>query len=151
LRAAATRGLDPRLLLAIMRQESQFRPRAKSPAAARGLLQLTSDTATKYAMRAGYRSLQDDDLYRPEASIAVGSEYVSDLTRLFPNSIEAVIASYNGGEDNVARWLKRARQHDAGVFTSEIGFAETKTYVFKVMSNYRAYQQLYTRDLQRKG
>jgi soluble lytic murein transglycosylase-like protein/outer membrane protein assembly factor BamD (BamD/ComL family) len=149
-RAAAARNLDPRLLLAIMRQESQFRPRAKSPAAARGLLQLTIDTAAKYATRAGLRGLQEDDLYRPEASITVGSEYILDLTKLFPNLPEAVIASYNGGEDNVARWVKRARQNDAGVFTSEIGFAETKNYVFKVMANYRAYRQLYTADLLRK-
>jgi soluble lytic murein transglycosylase len=150
LRAAATRRLDPRLLLAIMKQESQFRPRAKSLAAARGLLQLTIDTATKYATRAGLRNLQEDDLYRPDASITVGSEYLSELSKLFPNLPEAVIASYNGGEDNVARWVKRARQTDAGVFTSEIGFAETKTYVFKVMANYRAYRQLYTAELQRQ-
>jgi soluble lytic murein transglycosylase-like protein len=150
MRAAASRRLDPRLLLAIMRQESQFRPRAKSLAAARGLLQLTIDTATKYATRAGLKNLQEDDLYRPDASITVGSEYLSDLTRIFPNLPEAVIASYNGGEDNVARWVKRARQSDAGVFTSEIGFAETKNYVFKVMANYRAYRQLYTAELQKQ-
>jgi soluble lytic murein transglycosylase-like protein len=149
-RAAASRRLDPRLLLAIMRQESQFRPRAKSLAAARGLLQLTIDTASKYATRAGLKNLQEDDLYRPDACITVGSEYISDLTKLFPNLPEAVIASYNGGEDNVARWVKRSRQNDAGVFTSEIGFAETKNYVFKVMANYRAYRQLYTADLTRK-
>jgi soluble lytic murein transglycosylase len=94
--------------------------------------------------------LQEDDLYRPDASITVGSEYLSELSKLFPNLPEAVIASYNGGEDNVARWVKRARQTDAGVFTSEIGFAETKTYVFKVMANYRAYLQLYTAELQKQ-
>jgi soluble lytic murein transglycosylase len=147
LRAAASRKVDPRLVLAIMRQESGFRPRAKSMAAARGLLQLTIDTAQKYTARVGLNNLQDDDLYRPDVSILVGSEYLSELVRLFPELPEAVAASYNGGEDNAARWLKRARQPDAGVFTSEVGFPETKTYVYKVMANYRAYRQLYTRDL----
>lgn len=146
-RAARARNLDSRLVLAIMRQESNFRPRAKSNAAARGLLQLTIDTAMKYAARAGYPNLRDEDLYIPEASIAVGCEYLADLARQFSNEPEAIIASYNGGEDNVARWLKRARQNDPGVFTSEVGFAETKDYIFKVMSNYRAYQKLYTLDL----
>jgi soluble lytic murein transglycosylase len=130
-----------------MRQESNFRPRAKSNAAARGLLQLTIDTATRYATRAGFPNLRDEDLYTPEASIAVGSEYLADLARQFSNRPEAIIASYNGGEDNVARWLKRASQNDPGIFTSEIGFTETKDYVFKVMANYRAYQKLYTIDL----
>jgi soluble lytic murein transglycosylase len=150
LRATAKRKVDPRLVLAIIRQESNFKTRAKSLAAARGLMQLTIDTALKYAARAGINNLQEDDLYRPEISILIGSEYLSELTELFPDLPEAVAASYNGGEDNVARWRKRARQKDAGVFTSEVGFAETKNYVFKVMSNYRAYMQLYTADLRQR-
>jgi soluble lytic murein transglycosylase-like protein len=149
-REANKRQVDPRLVLAIMRQESGFRTRAKSPAAARGLLQLTIDTATKYAPRAGLNNLKDDDLYLPETNISIASEYLGELTRLFPERPEAVAASYNGGEDNVARWIKRAVHHDAGVFASEVGFAETKSYVFKVMSNYRAYRQLYTNDLRQK-
>lgn len=149
-RAAARRGVDPRLVLAIMRQESGFRPRAKSQAAARGLLQLTVDTAARYSPRAGLNNLQDIELYRPETNILVGSEYLGELMRLFPEQPEAVIASYNGGEDNVARWLKRAGQKDPGVFAAEVGFAETKDYVFKVMANYRAYRQLYTANLRQK-
>lgn len=148
LRAAVSRKVDPRLVLAIMRQESGFRPRAKSIAAARGLLQLIPDTARKYTARVGLNNLQDEELYRPDISILIGSEYLAELMRLFPELPEAVAASYNGGEDNAARWLKRARQRDAGVFTSEVGFAETKNYVHKVMSNYRAYRLLYTQDLQ---
>ncbi len=143
-RLARARNIDPRLVLAIMRQESNFRARAKSNAAARGLLQLTIDSAQKYAVRAGYPNLQEDDLYNPTIAIAVGCEYIADLARQFPDQPEAVVASYNGGEDNAARWLKRARQNDPGVFASEVGFAETKDYVFKVMSNYRAYKRLYT-------
>jgi soluble lytic murein transglycosylase len=154
LRATASRKVDPRLVLAIMRQESSFRLREKSPAAARGLLQLTIDVATKYAARAGINNLQEDDLYRPETSILVGAEYLNELARLFPDvpealNVAAVAASYNGGEDNVTRWLKRARHKDAGIFTAEIGFSETKDYVNKVISNYRAYCQLYTSNLQR--
>jgi soluble lytic murein transglycosylase len=150
-REAVKRRIDPRLLLAIMRQESGFRERAKSPAAARGLLQLVVDTASKYARRAGINNLQDDDLYRPAVSILIGSEYLSELSRLFPDLPEAVIASYNGGEDNVARWLKRSGHTDGGLLASEVGFSETKGYVFKVMANYRAYKQLYTSDLRRKS
>jgi soluble lytic murein transglycosylase len=91
--------------------------------------------------------LRESDLYRPETSIVLGSEYLAELARMFPQNLEPVAASYNGGEDNVARWVKRARHNDPGVFTAEIGFDETKTYVQKVMSNYRIYRELYTADL----
>ncbi|MBD0371569.1 MAG: transglycosylase SLT domain-containing protein [Pyrinomonadaceae bacterium] len=150
LREASRRRLDPRLLLAIMRQESGFRPRAKSIAAARGLLQLTIDTALKYAARAGFNNLREDDLYRPEVNIAVAAEYIAELKGLFPDLPEAVAASYNGGEDNAARWLKRSAHRDPAIFAAEVGFSETKTYVFKVISNYRVYQQLYTEDLRQR-
>ncbi len=149
LRTAKARRLDPRFILAIIRQESVFRPLAKSPAGARGLLQLTIDAAQKYAPMAGLNSLRENELYRPETSILLGGEYLAELVKMFP-TLEAVAASYNGGEDNVARWVKRAEHKDPGVFTAEIGFEETKGYVQKVMTNYRAYQQLYTADLVRR-
>ena len=148
--AAKARKLDPRFVLALMKQESVFRPLAKSPAGARGLLQLTIDAAQKYADNAGVKDLQESQLYQPETSIRIGSEYLRELSDMFPNLPEAVAASYNGGEDNVVRWVKRAKQKDPGVFTSEVGFDETKAYVQKVMNNYRVYRQLYTVDLVRR-
>jgi soluble lytic murein transglycosylase len=150
LSASKKRGIDPRFILAIIRQESVFKPMAKSPAGARGLLQLTIDAAHKYAPGAGINSLNENQLYQPETSILVGSEYLRELYSLFPNMHEAVAASYNGGEDNVARWVKRAKHKDAGVFTSEVGFDETKNYVQKVLNNYRVYQELYNQDLTRR-
>jgi soluble lytic murein transglycosylase len=150
LSSARTRKLDPRFILALIRQESVFKPFAKSPAGARGLLQLTMDAAQKYASNAGMDPVQESQLYQPETSIRLGSEYLMELSALFPNLLEAVAASYNGGEDNVARWVRRAKQKDAGVFTSEVGFDETKAYVQKVMNNYRVYKALYTADLVRR-
>jgi soluble lytic murein transglycosylase-like protein len=150
LRAATGRNVDPRFVLAIMRQESAFKERARSIAAARGLLQLTPEIAVKYGEGAGFKSVREDDLYRPEVNIGIGVAYLADLFRMFPNLPEAVAASYNGGEDNVARWVRRAGHADAGVFSSEVGFTESKDYVFKVLANYRAYKQLYTTDLKRR-
>jgi soluble lytic murein transglycosylase len=144
---AGKRNLDPRLMLAIMKQESQFKPGARSPAAARGLLQLTIDAANKYGRKAGFARVTEDMLYRPDVSIAVGAEYLSELSRMFAGLPEAMAAAYNGGEDNVARWLARSNRNDDGVFASEVGFSESKNYVFKVMSNYRAYKQLYDAKL----
>jgi len=130
-----------------MKQESTFRPGIKSPAGARGLLQLVYDTALKYNKAAGFPNLQPDDLYAPSTNIAVGTEYLAELKDEFGGLYEAIAASYNGGEDNATRWLNRSRPKEAGIFTSEIGFAETKAYVGKVMNNYRVYQTLYDENL----
>jgi soluble lytic murein transglycosylase len=150
LSAAKARKLDPRFILALIKQESVFKPSAKSPAGARGLLQLTVDAAQKYATAAGLNTVRESELYEPSTSITVGAEYLEHLSKLFPGMIEPVAASYNGGEDNVARWLKRSKRQDPGVFTSEVGFDETKGYVQKVMANYRVYRKLYTADLIRR-
>jgi len=150
LSAAKARKIDPRFILALIRQESVFKPLAKSPAGARGLLQFTMDAAQKYGPAAGLNSLRESQLYQPETSIMLGAAYLEYLTQMFPQMLEPVAASYNGGEDNVARWLERSKRKDGGVFTSEIGFDETKGYVQKVMANYRVYRQLYTADLIRK-
>lgn len=150
LKQAKSRSLDPRLVLAVMREESRFKPRAKSPSAARGLLQLTMDAAERYGKRAGFKQVTEESLYQPDTSIAIGSEYLAQLNRMFAGLAEAVFAGYNGGEDNVARWLVRVKQRDDGVFTADVGFNESKTYVFRVMSNYRAYRQLYSAELVRR-
>src|SRR5947207_952134 len=122
----------------------------KAHAEAPGLLQLTIDAAQKYGTRAGLKQVTDDSLYQPATNIAVGTEYMAELSRMFAGLAEAIAASYNGGEDNVARWLGRTNQSDAGVFAAEVGFGESKNYVFKVMSYYRAYRQLYDSNLNRR-
>jgi soluble lytic murein transglycosylase len=150
LSAAKTRQLDPRFILALIRQESVFKPLAKSPAGARGLLQLTMDAAIKYGPGVGLNAVRESQLYQPETSITVGAEYLQHLGKMFSGMLEPVAASYNGGEDNVARWLERAKRKDPGIFTAEVGFEETKGYVQKVMANYRVYRRLYTADLNRR-
>ncbi|MDM7923032.1 MAG: lytic transglycosylase domain-containing protein [Pyrinomonadaceae bacterium] len=150
MRHAKKNNIDPRFILAIMKQESSFRANAKSPAGARGLIQLVYDTAIKYKDEAKYPRLQPDDLYDPETNIAIGSIYIRTLKDEFGGMYEAIAASYNAGEDNSARWLARTQPKEPGVFAAEVGFAETKNYVFKVMNNYRVYRELYDESLNRR-
>jgi soluble lytic murein transglycosylase-like protein len=149
MRFAKSRNIDARFVLSIMKQESSFRANAKSGSAARGLLQLVMDTALKYNKQCGLPNLQAEQLYLPEININLGSYYIGELKRQF-NLYEAIAASYNGGEDNAQRWLNRAKSKENAIFTSEVGFAESKNYVFKVMNNYRVYRELYNEDLRRK-
>lgn len=150
LESAPPRGVDPRFVLAIMRQESRFRPEAKSVSAARGLLQFIPSTADDIASQLGLRDFSQDDLYNPPIAVLFGSQYMGNLFKLFPDQPQAVAASYNGGEDNVARWLARARSNDPDLYVLEIGFAQTKDYVYKVTSNFLVYQSLYSEKLERR-
>ena len=87
---------------------------------------------------------------QPGTNIAIGMEYLADLNDQFDGLYESIAASYNGGEDNAARWLNRSQPKEPGIFASEVGFAETKNYVFKVMTNYRIYRDLYDENLNRR-
>ncbi len=149
LQSAPSRKVDPRFLLAIMRQESRFRPNVKSNAAARGLMQFISTTSDKIAAELLRENFDQDELYNPPTAILFGSQYLADLFKIFPNQPAAVAASYNGGEDNMARWLARAKSDDPNRSVPEIAFSQSKDYVYKVMANYRMYQTLYDENLNR--
>ena len=151
LKHALPRNVDPRFLLSIVRQESRYRPDIKSYAAARGMMQFISTTSDKIAAELGRSDFEQDELYDPSTAILFGSQYVSNLFKLFPNQPEAVAASYNGGEDNVRRWMKRSRSGLADLYVPEIAFSQSKDYVYKVMANYRIYKLFYDENLKKAG
>jgi len=141
--------VDPRLVLSIMRQESRFQANVKSVAAARGLMQFISTTSNKMAEEMEIESFKQDDLYNPPTAVRFGSHYMANIFKDFPNQPPAVAASYNAGEDRMARWLKRSKTEDPDRYVSEVVFTQTKDYVYKVMANYRVYQMLYDENLKR--
>ncbi|MDT4896840.1 MAG: soluble lytic murein transglycosylase [Acidobacteriota bacterium] len=147
---APPRGVDPRFVLSIMRQESRFRAEAKSNAAARGLLQFIPSTANQIAAELNLADFRQDDLYNPRMAVLFGSQYMGNLFRQFPDMPQAVAASYNGGEDNVARWVARAHSNDPDRYVLEIGFTQSKDYVYKVLPNYWVYQTLYNEQIKRR-
>lgn len=132
-------GADPVLLLAIMREESRFNPRAKSQAAARGLLQFIITTARDIGRDAGLVDVSPEDLYDPRIIIRLGAKYISELASQFEGDRYCVSAAYNAGPNQVALW--RRLQPGAGddSFVSAINFDETKDYVRKVMHSYGWY------------
>lgn len=147
LKYAVPRGVDPRLLLAIMRQESRFQPDVKSYAAARGLMQFISTTSNKVASELGRENFRQDELYHPPTAILFGSQYLADLFKIFPDQPDAVAASYNGGDDNMKRWLARSKSNLPDLYVPEIVYSQSKDYVFKVMSSYRVYKMAYDENL----
>ena len=149
-RHAGERDVDPRFLMAIARQESRFRPEVRSSASARGMMQFIPSTASRTAAELRLDDFVQDDLYDPGTSLEFASHYISGLFKTFPNQPDAVAASYNGGDDNVRRWVKRSSSSAAERYVPEIAFAQTKDYTYKVMSNYRIYQIFYDEQLRRK-
>jgi soluble lytic murein transglycosylase-like protein len=141
-------AVDPRFVLSIARQESRFQADAKSVAAARGMMQFIASTANDIATQLKLQKFQQDDLYNPDTSIRFGSQYLANLFQQFPNQPQAVAGSYNGGADNLARWIARARANEADRYVPEIGFSQTKDYVYKVLANFWNYQRLYDAKLQ---
>lgn len=143
-------AVDPRFVLSIARQESRFQADAKSVAAARGMMQFIASTANEIAAQLKLQNFQQDDLYNPDTSIRFGSQYLANLFQQFPNNPQAVAGSYNGGADNLARWIARSRSNEADRYVAEIGFSQTKDYVYKVLTNYWNYQRFYDAKLQAK-
>jgi soluble lytic murein transglycosylase-like protein len=148
LKHATTRNVDPRFVLSIARQESRFQADAKSIAAARGMMQFIASTADDIAKQVNVSNFNQDDLYNADTAILFGSQYLANLFKQFPNQPQAVAGSYNGGADNLARWIARSRANEPDRYVPEIGFTQTKDYVYKVMANFWTYQRLYDAQLE---
>lgn len=141
------RNIDPRFALSIIRQESRYQVDVKSVAAARGMMQFIPSTASEIAAQLKLDSFVQDDLYDSDTAVLFGSQYLANLFQQFPNQPQAVAGSYNGGADNLTRWINRSRANEADRYVPEIGFSQTKDYVYKVMTNYWNYQRLYDNQL----
>jgi soluble lytic murein transglycosylase len=130
-------------VLAIMREESRFNPRAKSEAAARGLLQFIITTARDIGRDVGLVDVTADDLYDPRIVIRLGTKYIATLSEELGGNKYAVVAAYNAGPKQVALWQRLAPKPGDDYFVDSINFDETRDYVRKVMGSYKQYNAIY--------
>ncbi|MEO6162674.1 MAG: transglycosylase SLT domain-containing protein [Candidatus Binatia bacterium] len=140
---AQERELDPHLILALIRQESMFDPRARSPATALGLMQLIPPTAARVAKQLGLPVPTRDKLFEPELNVALGTQYLKDLLQRYSNNWFKAIAAYNAGEAAVDRWEREIVTDDIEEFVERIPYSETRGYVKLVLRNHRIYKRLY--------
>ena len=140
---AQERGLDPYLVLALIRQESLFDTRARSPAAALGLMQLIPPTAARVAKQLGLSTPSQETLFQPEVNVALGTQYLKDLLQRYSNNWFKALAAYNAGEAAVDRWEKEITTDDIEEFVERIPYVETRGYVKLVLRNHRIYKRLY--------
>jgi soluble lytic murein transglycosylase len=126
-----------------MREESRFNPRAKSEAAARGLLQFIITTARQIGRDVGLVNVDEDDLYDPRVIIRLGTKYVSTLSKELGGDGYKIAAAYNAGPHQTALWSRMAGGPGDDYFLTAVSFDETKNYVRKVMNSYKRYAELY--------
>jgi len=136
-------GIDPMLLMAIIREESRFDPDAVSAASARGLTQFVLPTARRYGPTVGLSGIRAQDLHRPEISISLGAAYVADLAERYGGAQHMMIAAYNAGEDQARLWQSYCYSRDVAEYFSKVGFAQTREYLRKVASSRAWYEDLY--------
>jgi len=140
---AAERGLDPYLILALIRQESLFDPDAISPASALGLMQLLPSTAGREAANMGLLYPGPEKLFEPDLNLRLGIHHLQRLIKIYPNSLAKALAAYNAGRRPVNRWKKRFASLDEEEFIERIPYRETRGYVKLVLRNYWTYKELY--------
>jgi soluble lytic murein transglycosylase len=127
------------LQLAIMREESSFNPRIESVANALGLTQMLVKTAARFSVR----SVSRETLLDPAKNVELGSKYLGFLLERYGGMAPLAIASYNGGEGAVDRWLRERGELELDEFLETIPYDETRNYTKRVLSSYLSYSWLY--------
>lgn len=138
--SAATHGVDPYLVAAVIRSESSWDPEASSHQGARGLMQLMPETAQDMVAkglvdgkRYSYENLED-----PTVNIEYGCAYLSYLLTYVNGATDRAIAAYNAGMGNVDGWAKQDK-----LLHNAITFPETQAYLVRVNMAKARYQELY--------
>ena len=134
---ARSKSIDPYLILSLIRQESAFNSRARSPVGARGLMQVMPATARSIA------SVSSGRLFDPQTNIQVGTKYFAHRLNQFHGDVGLTLAAYNAGATRVDRWVKRYEGADKVLFMDLIPFRETRDYVASILRNHYWYTRLY--------
>ncbi len=137
--------LEPSLLRAIIRQESNFNIRALSPRGAAGLMQLMPYTAKATASKIGVAFSKSKLIEDAGYNLEIGSSYLIRLLHRFKGSYILAIAAYNAGPKSVANWLRsfgdpRNEKVDPIDWIEQIPFLETRTYVQRVLGNLQIFR-----------
>jgi soluble lytic murein transglycosylase len=137
------RGLDPYLVAALIRQESEFNPLALSRAKAHGLTQVMPSTGKELSRKLGLSRFNANMLFQPDINLKLGTYYLRMLLDQLGGQWEPTLASYNGGKSRVMRWLDNAVYEEPAEFIESIPITETRNYVQIVLRNADVYRRLY--------
>ena len=143
---AREKQIDAALIAAIIYQESKFRDQT-SHAGARGLMQITPETARFIARDSGGTRFTEDDLATPQVNISYGAYYLRYLLRRYGGDVTLAVAAYNAGETNVNRWIRAAGGPRGFSVEEDIPFPETQMFVDRVLDRRGDYRKHYREEL----
>lgn len=142
---ARERGLDPYDVAALIRQESEFNPTAKSRANAYGLMQLMPATGRMLGRQQGMKTVSTSLLLNPGVSIKLGTEYLRQQLVNWDGDFFRTLAAYNAGPGRVHQWLQwRSDYREPAEFVESIPFTETREYIQAVLRNADIYREIYS-------
>ncbi|GAB5470785.1 MAG: transglycosylase SLT domain-containing protein [Rhodospirillales bacterium] len=135
------------LVLALIRQESEFNQKAVSRADALGLMQLLPSTARGVAGRLGLAYNRAKLVLDPAYNVTLGRSYLQDMIQRFAGAYLLALTSYNAGPNRSDRWLRqngdpRSPSTDFVLWVEAIPFAETRNYVMRVLEGLTVYRHL---------
>ena len=132
--------MDKLLVFSVIKTESGFNEKAQSAKNAKGLMQITDETATWAFEQIGLD--ENSDIFNPEINIQVGTWYLSKLIDDNGGDLTTALASYNAGSGNVQKWKESSGKKIIAIH--DIEFKETENYVKKTLRFYDVYKKLYT-------
>lgn len=135
-------GVDRYLVTALIKAESNFDINALSRADAKGVMQLTDETAAFCAQKLGME-LNEGDIYSPRINIRLGVYYLRRMLDRFDGDESLAVAAYNAGEGRVQEWLNNPEYSTDGESLQVIPYEETKNHVKKIKAYKRIYKLLY--------
>lgn len=137
--------VDPNLVFALVKAESNFQEDAVSNKGARGLMQLMENTAKDVIKKTEVTIKNNevaDKLLEPEINICLGTKYLAILMEKYQN-IEIALTAYNAGIGTVDTWIEKGILQEDGSNIEKIPYKETNQYVRKILRDYQIYQELY--------
>lgn len=131
---AARHDVAPALVMGLMRAESAMQSDARSPAGARGLLQLMDPTARSVARRHGITYSGASDLYEPSRNIALGVAHLGELQRRFNGEWTLVASAYNAGISRAEQWQRERPDLERDIWIETLPYYETRDYIPRVLA-----------------
>ncbi|HEY1214101.1 MAG TPA: transglycosylase SLT domain-containing protein, partial [Bryobacteraceae bacterium] len=136
-------GLDPYLVAALIRQESEFNSKIISHANAYGLMQVLPSTGRDLAHHFRVRRYSPVQLLTAERNVQFGTYYFHNLLNSFGGRADLALASYNAGAGRAKLWQSWGEYREPAEFVEMVPFHETRGYIQIVLRNADVYRRLY--------